>query len=174
MLGTCGSLHSEFRVGEEALIFEITDEQGAMISCASKLFENVQETLQIKRARLVSTNRVVVTRSQRETLCLKTGAQLVDMETASIAEECMKAQLPFVVVRTVLDDLQTEILDFNLFIDEQGQLKKAELTAHFKDNPVLHQRFQQGREKAAAALFQVTPLVVESIFASLKIDLSLK
>jgi nucleoside phosphorylase len=58
---------------------------------------------------LLTTDFVVGSPKQKSLLYQKTGAELVDMETFSVAEVCRKHQIPLLAVRIILDTAEEQI-----------------------------------------------------------------
>jgi adenosylhomocysteine nucleosidase len=74
--------------------------------------------------RVVSTDRVVTSATEKRRFAQTTGAIGLDMESAALADEAQRAQVPFVVVRAVSDLLDEDLpLDFNLFLRPTDWLK---------------------------------------------------
>lgn len=74
--------------------------------------------------RFVSTDRVVgIARDKRE-FAESTNAIGLDMESAALAAEAQRAQVPFLIIRSVSDLLDEDLpLDFNLFLRPTGWIK---------------------------------------------------
>jgi len=74
--------------------------------------------------RCVSTEYVVTSAAEKQRFAQVTGAIGLDMESAALAAEAWRAQVPFVVVRAVSDLVDEDLpLDFNLFLRPTGWLK---------------------------------------------------
>ncbi len=74
--------------------------------------------------RFVSTDRVIDRASEKREYARETEAVGLDMESAALAAEACRAQVPFVVIRSVSDLLGEDLpLDFNLFLRPTGWLK---------------------------------------------------
>ena len=74
--------------------------------------------------RFVSTEYIVGSASEKRRLSLSTGAIGLDMESAALAAEAQRAQVPFVIIRTASDLLDEDLpLDFNLFLRPTAWLK---------------------------------------------------
>jgi adenosylhomocysteine nucleosidase len=74
--------------------------------------------------RFASTNRIVCSASEKESLARTTGAIGLDMESTALAVAAQRAQVPFVIVRAVSDLLDEDLpLDFNHFLRPTGWLK---------------------------------------------------
>lgn len=74
--------------------------------------------------RFVSTNRIIGRALEKEQFAQSTPAIGLDMESSALAVEAQRAQVPFVIIRTVSDLLDEDLpLDFNLFLRPTGWLK---------------------------------------------------
>ena len=74
--------------------------------------------------RFVSTDRIIGGALEKGRFAHSTGAIGLDMESAALAIEARRAQVPFVVVRAASDLLDEDLpLDFNLFLRPTGWLK---------------------------------------------------
>jgi adenosylhomocysteine nucleosidase len=74
--------------------------------------------------RFVSTDCIVGSASEKRRFSHNTGAIGLDMESAALASEAQRAQVPFVIIRTVSDLLDEDLpLDFNLFLRPTAWLK---------------------------------------------------
>ena len=74
--------------------------------------------------RFVSTDRVIGSASEKRRLAMSTQAIGLDMESSALAAQGQRAQVPFVIIRSVSDLLDEDLpLDFNLFLRPTGWLK---------------------------------------------------
>lgn len=74
--------------------------------------------------RFVSTDRVVGRAKEKREFAKSTEAIGLDMESAALAAEASRAQVPFIVIRSVSDRLDEDLpLDFNLFLSPTGWVK---------------------------------------------------
>jgi len=74
--------------------------------------------------RFVSTDRVVGLARDKREFAESTSAIGLDMESAALAAEAQRAQVPFLIIRSVSDLLDEDLpLDFNLFLRPTGWLK---------------------------------------------------
>ncbi|MBH0176923.1 MAG: hypothetical protein HP491_03450 [Nitrospira sp.] len=72
----------------------------------------------------VSADYIVGSASEKRRLSHSTGAIGLDMESAALAAEAQRVQVPFVIIRTVSDLLDEDLpLDFNLFLRPTAWLK---------------------------------------------------
>ncbi len=74
--------------------------------------------------KFVSTDRVVGNARDKREFAESTHAIGLDMESAALAAEAQRAQVPFLIIRSVSDLLDENLpLDFNLFLRPTGWLK---------------------------------------------------
>jgi adenosylhomocysteine nucleosidase len=74
--------------------------------------------------RFVSTDRVVGSAREKREFAQSTEAIGLDMESSALAVEAQRAQVPFLIIRSVSDLLDEDLpLDFNLFLRPTGWLK---------------------------------------------------
>ncbi|MBH0202555.1 MAG: hypothetical protein HP496_09765 [Nitrospira sp.] len=74
--------------------------------------------------RFVSTDHVIGSAREKRTFALNTQAIGLDMESSALAVQAQRAQVPFVIIRSVSDLLDEDLpLDFNLFLRPTGWLK---------------------------------------------------
>ncbi len=74
--------------------------------------------------RFVTSDRIIGNSSEKDRLARSTRAIGLDMESAALAAEAQRAQVPFMIVRAVSDLLDEDLpLDFNLFLRPTGWLR---------------------------------------------------
>jgi adenosylhomocysteine nucleosidase len=123
---------------------------------------------QLRSARLSSATTVVTDRTSREVFAQISGAQMVDMETAAVAEIVTRFALPFCSLRAISDTLEDNLplaalaSSFDLKTQTPTPWK---LLQHLLRNPRdLHPfiQFVQGLSPARRALTQALRAVIQS------------
>jgi adenosylhomocysteine nucleosidase len=108
--GFCGALADGLGVGDVVLATEVVDTAG---NCWPATWPGELPPgpwrPPLHRGRLVSVPQLVSTPAQKQALGLEHGALAVDMEAATLAEWCRRAQVPFGCVRAVSDDATTAL-----------------------------------------------------------------
>jgi len=84
--------------------------------------------------RLVTAHQVVDA-AEKQRLHQSYGADLVDMEAASVARLAQMRDVPFYCFKAVSDSLDAELPDMNGFIDVQGQMQMMPFLAHVAARP---------------------------------------
>jgi adenosylhomocysteine nucleosidase len=103
--GFCGALQEGLRVGDVILATEVVDTAG---NCWPATWPGElaagpwRPTLH--RGRLVSVPALAATPDEKRSLALDHGAVAVDMEAATLAQWCRRAEVPFGCVRAVSDE----------------------------------------------------------------------
>ncbi len=76
----------------------------------------------------------VISAAEKRRVKENTGAIAVDMETAAIAAEAAVLELPFISLRSVLDELDDEVPGAEI-LDGQGRVRPLAATSFFVRNP---------------------------------------
>ena len=90
----------------------------------------VGPTERFRRAEIWSADRVAVTSKEKRQLRHRSGAAVVEMESAAVAEKAREWGLPFRAVKAVSDTADEDLpLDFNLFRDRNGRFQTSRIAA---------------------------------------------
>jgi len=101
---------------------EIFDMPGDERDLVMALIQTLVPTEHI--GRFVSTDRIIGSAPEKRRFALSTQAIALDMESSALAAQAQRAQVPFVIIRSVSDLLDEDLpLDFNLFLRPTGWLK---------------------------------------------------
>lgn len=85
---------------------------------------------------LVTASRVLTTAEEKRTLHTRTGAQMVDMETAGAVRVAQQAGLPWLAVRAATDPVDESLpLDFNALADSEGNVDRGRVIAATLSRP---------------------------------------
>jgi adenosylhomocysteine nucleosidase len=96
--GFCGALQPGLAVGDVYGPSEVIDVHGTVWKC---------EFHEHQAGRLLTTNAIVASPAEKRALGERTGALIVDMESAAIARACAAKAIPFISVRAVSDTVDT-------------------------------------------------------------------
>jgi adenosylhomocysteine nucleosidase len=77
----------------------------------------------------------VVDAAEKQRLQQSYGTSLVDMEAATVARLATMRGIPFYCFKAVSDGRDAQLPDFNLFVNEQGQMKMPAFLAHVVVRP---------------------------------------
>lgn len=113
--GFCGALDPALRIGDI-----VVDGAGAQPRQCRRRADSV--------GRILCSDRVAVTRSEKLALRDQTGAAAVEMESAAVARKAEAWRVPFYSIRAVSDTASDDMpLDFNLYRDGQGRFSRSRI-----------------------------------------------
>jgi len=111
-IGFCGALDPALRIGDIVVSGEVPGGLGASFV----------------RGDVVSVDRVAITVREKCDLRAATGAAVVEMESAAVAEKARKWNVPFGCVRVVSDAAGEDLpLDFNQYRDADGRFERTRI-----------------------------------------------
>lgn len=143
-IGWCGALHPHFSVGDvfaASVVFAGQREFHTKVPKCARPFLT---------GRLISQDRFIATAAEKNELHVL-GAQVVEMEAASVALAAEEHGLPFSCVRVISDTaLEDFPIDFNRFRDAKGRFDRKKialrgLLSPFRGLPNLIRMGQRGR-----------------------------
>lgn len=110
-------------------------------------------------------DRVAVTALEKRALRKSTGADAVEMESASIGAVCNEAGIPFATVRVILDAAEEDLpLDFNRLMTAKQEMNYLKLAGALAKSPgkigelkKFQKRCQSAALKLAATLVRIIP-----------------
>jgi adenosylhomocysteine nucleosidase len=111
-IGFCGALDPTLRIGDIVVSGEVP--KGLRASCV--------------RGEVVSVDRVAFTAREKSDLRAATGAAVVEMESAAVAQKAREWDVPFGCVRVVSDVAGDDLpLDFNRYRDADGRFERTRI-----------------------------------------------
>jgi len=111
-IGFCGALDPTLRIGDIVISGEVPGGLGASFV----------------RGDVVSVDRVAITVREKCDLRAATGAAVVEMESAAVAEKAREWNVPFGCVRVVSDAAGEDLpLDFNQYRDADGRFERTRI-----------------------------------------------
>jgi adenosylhomocysteine nucleosidase len=103
--GFAGALVDDVAVGDVILATELSQNETIWLAT----WPSCDATANLRRGRLVTTERLVATPTDKMALAGQSGALAVDMESAVVAETCGRKGIPFGSVRAVSDNCHTSL-----------------------------------------------------------------
>ena len=111
-VGFCGALDPALRIGDIVVSGEVPKGLGASFV----------------RGDVVSVDRVAITAREKCDLRASTGAAVVEMESAAVAQKAREWDVPFGCVRVVSDIAGEDLpLDFNRYRDADGRFERTRI-----------------------------------------------
>ncbi|MEW5976040.1 MAG: hypothetical protein AB1898_09580 [Acidobacteriota bacterium] len=158
IIGVCGSLTPAIPEGE-VIVYSAclsTQNDKSQLPTTQPLAKRVSTLLNargiVSRPAVGITSRRVATNQQQKLELAKSGAQVVDMESYEIIAEATQAGLPVLVIRTVSDALDRKMPDFNLALDEQGDLNSFKALRVCIGSPILWAQVSLSSRRAVRRL----------------------
>lgn len=110
-VGFCGALDPALQIGDIVISGEVPKALGRCV-----------------QGDVASVDRVAVTAREKRELRAATGAAVVEMESAAVAQKAREWNLPFGCVRVVSDSAGEDLpLDFNRYRDPDGRFEKTRI-----------------------------------------------
>ena len=166
VVGICGSLTPSIAEGEVNVYSEClsTEKDATRLRCTAPLVKRITSLLSDKGISCrpavgISSERVATTKSEKLTLA-KSGADLVDMESYEIVAAAGQAALPVVVIRVVSDSLDRRLPDFNLVLQENGEINSLSLLKVAIGSPILTVKVLAASRRALEKLKTVLAVVL--------------
>lgn len=109
-------------------------------------------------------DRVAVTAVEKHALRRSTGADVVEMESASIGAVCTEAGIPFATVRVILDAAEEDLpLDFNELMTSNQEMSYLKLTGALLKSPGKLGELKQFQKRCQAASLKLAATLVKII-----------
>ncbi|HEV3385083.1 MAG TPA: hypothetical protein VG097_09715 [Gemmata sp.] len=102
--GFCGALQPDLKVGDVVIANEVVDQSGH----SWRVTDNRNHLKQSNR-RLLTVNYLLAKAAEKQRLGELHKADVVDMESAAVAQVCAARCVPFLVMRAVSDTVDTEL-----------------------------------------------------------------
>ena len=107
MAGFCGALVPDLAVGDVVISRDICSSGSSWL--AAELLVPGDIRIAARRSRILTTNRLISDPIEKKRLGKLHQADAVDMESATVAEVCARAGVPFLAGRAVSDTVETRL-----------------------------------------------------------------
>lgn len=132
--GSCGALDSELKVGD-LFVWESSELSSKYLPSLLQFCDESQ--LPHRAGKLLTLDRVLKNRSEKESAAHKYSAQAVDMESSLIADICSKNGIDYLSVRGVFDTLDDDISSLGEPYTDRGDLLASKLAVNLVKSPRL-------------------------------------
>jgi adenosylhomocysteine nucleosidase len=102
--GFCGALQPDLKVGDVAIATEVVNQSGYSWPATGTINQSEQP-----KCRLLTVNHLIANAAEKKRLGECHQSNIVDMESAVVAEMCAVRDVPFLAVRAVSDSVDTEL-----------------------------------------------------------------
>jgi hypothetical protein len=141
VMGLCGSLSPEYKIGAITLYQDCVDFSGQILTCDRTLTQRLQNQFQVSSVRAFNSDRVICSAAEKRELGEKLNAKVVDMEAFAVLKSL---DLPVAMLRVVSDDAQHDLPDLSGTIDANGNLKSGTFAIQMFKRPIAATRLIRG------------------------------
>lgn len=150
LVGLAGSLRADIATGTAYWVAKVIDNDGHEWK---PTFQARDEETNDRGLTIVSTQQAVTESAAKRALAQRTGADLVDIESAAFAAAASQSQRRWAVVRGVSDGVEDSLPDdIEDWIDERGRTKTAAVISAIVRRPALLGAVRRLRAQSAAAM----------------------
>lgn len=140
-IGYCGGADPKFQAGDLIIADAVADDTSkkryksdpAIVEKALGLCK--EKKLRAFVATLVTVEKVIASPHEKAFVGTEHEAQGIDMESSALAAHCTERGVSYLVVRAVLDPLDTELPGMDGAIDEEGKTNIAAIAEIMLKNP---------------------------------------
>jgi adenosylhomocysteine nucleosidase len=137
-VGFSGGLQDKLKVGDVVLATEVIDDHGTLVPTTwPRELPEVEGTSTLHRGRILSMNAFIAASEQKRALGQRHNALAVDMESATVAQRCHQAGIPFGCIRAISDDLGTSLSPQLVEVLSGGRVSVPGLLRHLIASPRL-------------------------------------
>lgn len=159
ILGVCGGLRPDDRVGEVVVYTTCQDEAGQTYSLDQTLSAKFAPAW--RRVKGITTARPLSQAQEKQSLAVRWGVEVVDMEGVPLLKAL--AGMPVVMVRVISDGGDRDLPDLSPAFDSQGNLCPGPLAIAMLRNPLAAAHLIQGSLKALKVLTRIAPEIVQQL-----------
>ncbi|AHB87701.1 hypothetical protein NK55_01675 [Thermosynechococcus sp. NK55a] len=159
ILGVCGGLRPNDRVGEVVVYTTCQDEAGQMYSLDQRLFGKLEPSW--RRVKGITTAKILSKAQKKQALAARWGVEVVDMEGVPLLRAL--AGIPVVMVRVISDGGDRDLPDLSQAYDSQGSLRPGALATAMLRNPLGAAHLIQGSLKALKVLAEIAPEILQQL-----------
>ncbi len=149
VMGLCGSLTTQFAVGDVVLYRECVDLSETVWTCDASRFQKVAPCV-----RALTSDRILTSAAEKRNLGKLHQADVVDMEGVAILKGLSGASIS--MLRVVSDDSDRDLPNLSGALDSEGRLRSLPLAMGMLKQPIAATRLIRGSLKGLQVLQDVT------------------
>ena len=157
LMGLCGSLSSQYAVGDVVVYQECINELNAAHFCNNELtmmlFKKLQEEAYLVRG--LTSDRIIHSASEKRHLGQLYNAEVVDMEGFATLEVFKKVGIAVAIVRVISDDIHHDLPNLSSAISPDGVLLPLPLALGMMRQPIAASRLIRGSLQGLKVLGKV-------------------
>jgi Phosphorylase superfamily len=156
LMGLCGSLSSDYAIGDLVLYQSCTTQSKETYPCASPWIESLRSLQSAHRVQALTTDRIISTALEKRHLGQTYAAQVVDMEGAIVLQSLMPIGISVAMLRVVSDDCDRNIPNLNGALKPDGSLDAFALALGFCKEPIAAAHLIRGSLRGLKTLQSIT------------------
>lgn len=153
VMGLCGSLKAQLRIGDRVLYKSCLDGSGVW-ECDRVLTTQIQQRLQeeIPLVQAFTSDRILSSAHEKQQLGQFHQADVVDMEGSAILTTLAQAGCAIAMLRVVSDDTDHDLPDLSVAISPEGRIRSLPLAIAMMHQPIAALRLIRGSLKGLQTL----------------------
>lgn len=157
MMGLCGSLSSQYNVGDVVLYQNCFNLNQEKILIEPKLDRLILQKLD--RVSLVSgltSDRIITTITEKQQLARSFSASVIDMESFAYLQLLQQKAIALTILRVVSDDVKHDLPNLESTINELGAIQPIAMTKAMLKQPITSLKFIKNSLQSLQKLQQIT------------------
>lgn len=157
MMGLCGSLYSQYRIGDR-ILYQSCSLEEASLATDKLLTDRIGQKLfpSVTLANSITSDRPICQVKEKLLLAKKYSSSVVDMEGFAYLQKLQQRDVAVAMLRVVSDDLTGNLPDISQAIDRNGNLNAFNLAIAMLRQPLASARLIKGSLVGLKALQQTT------------------
>lgn len=158
VMGLCGSLRSDYRVGDAVLYRACYIAEHHALNCDPQLTDRIAArfSAQIPRVQALTSRQFISTAAEKQQLATTHGMDVVDMEGAAILSALAARKAKVAMLRVVSDGSESDMPNLTKAIRASGRLSPSHLMLEMAQQPVASWQFIRGSLHGLRQLRQIT------------------
>jgi nucleoside phosphorylase len=164
VMGLCGSLSPEYRVGEVVLYQGCYSLSLENYACDTELTQRLQDYLggDVSLVKGLTSDRPIWSSQEKKHLGQMYQTDVVDMEGIAVLRAMQKDGIPVAMVRVVSDGCQQDLPDVSAAISDDGSLKPVPLAMAMLRHPCASVGLIKGSLKGLKVLGKIALMYLEN------------
>jgi nucleoside phosphorylase len=155
VMGLCGSLSPLYEIGAIVVYQSCTNFSNQTKFCDRALTQRLQDRFQVSSVRALTSDRVICSATEKQTLGKTYQAEVVDMEGFAVLSSL---QIPVAMIRVVSDDARHDLPDLSRTLDDEGNLQGLAMARAMVRAPIAATRLIRGSLKGLNTLRRIASL----------------
>jgi nucleoside phosphorylase len=166
VMGLCGSLTAELKIGERVLYRGCRDGSGREWQCDPRLVAQLQKAFQptLPLVKGLTSDRLIASAAEKQQLGQTHQADVVDMEGSAIMTTLAQTGRAIAMLRVISDDIHHDLPDLTPAIRPDGTLRSFPLALEMIKQPIAATRLIRGSLQGLQALQTVTTSLFQEGF----------